>query len=253
MFNLKNCFRSYEGLDQAEQIKKIADELVAAGAEVVPSGSKGSFEVTFYIKNGFVFASLIKRTTGEAYYTIFDKDIYDEYLNGKGGITVLQKGTSKMVSRIRLYSGKRQEDLHRLVVKSDGDLKRLCMDVDHIYMNTFINTSEALRPSTKSENSRHKMISLENTLKLVANGEFSSKFLYDSAEDFTNTGYAYVLHKMLGIGTWEDVRGYNIDYINRYDVARADKLRKIGQWIRTNMSCNFANEGWYQAITAFCI
>lgn len=245
-----NHFRGYEGLSQTEQIDKLADELEAAGIEVVSPRSKGNFNTTHFVGDEYVFTKFINKMTGELHFTIFDRTIYDKYLVGRGGITVIAKGASR-AHRIRLYSAPIQCDLYRLVIEEFDQSLDNGLEVDHIFMNPFINTSEALRPCTHSENNGHKLCSLRRVLDEIARSREPYEFIYDPSVDFTNTGYAYVLHKMLGIGTWEDLRDYNIDYIKRNNASLTNLYSGLSAMVKADIDPKFANESWYRAITAF--
>lgn len=245
-----NHFRGYEGLSQTEQIDKLADELEAAGIEVVDPRSGRNFNTTHFVGAEYVFTKFINKMTGELHFTIFDRTIYDKYLVGRGSMTVIAKGTST-VHRIRLYSAPIQCDLYRLVIEEfDQSLDNGLM-VDHIFMNPFINTSEALRPCTPSQNTRHSKVHLSKVLDEIARSRKPYEFIYDPSVDFTNTGYTYVLHKMLGIGTWEDLRDYNIDYIKRNNASLTDLYSSLSVRVKADIDPKFANESWYRAITAF--
>lgn len=189
-----NHFRGYEGLSQTEQIDKLADELEAAGIEVVSPRFRKGFNITHFVGDEYVFTKFIKKTTGESYFTIFDRTIYDKYLVGRGGITVASGSTSP-IKWVRLYSAPIADELHRLTIKEFGQSLDNGLVVDHIFMNPFINTSEALRPCTHSQNKRHSLCSLRRVLDEIARSREPYEFIYDPSVDFTNTGYAYVLHK----------------------------------------------------------
>lgn len=245
-----NHFRGYEGLSQTEQIDKLADELEAAGIEVVSPRFRKGFNITHFVGDEYVFTKFIKKTTGESYFTIFDRTIYDKYLVGRGGITVASGSTSP-IKWVRLYSAPIADELHRLTIKEFGQSLDNGLVVDHIFMNPFINTSEALRPCTHSQNKRHSLCSLRRVLDEIARSREPYEFIYDPSVDFTNTGYAYVLHKMLGIGTWEDLRDYNIDYIKRNNASLTDLYSSLSAMVKADIDPKFANESWYRAITAF--
>lgn len=245
-----NHFRGYEDLSQTEQIDKLADELEAAGIEVVSPRFRKGFNITHFVGDEYVFTKFINKMTGESHFAIFDRTIYDKYLVERGGITVIAKGTSN-AHRVRLYSAPIQCDLHRLVVEEFDQSLDNRLVVDHIFMNRFINTSEALRPCTQSQNTRHNLYHLSKVLDEIARSRKPYEFIYDPSVDFTNTGYAYVLHKMLGIGTWEDLRDYNIDYIKRNNASLTDLYSNLSVRVKADIDPKFANESWYRAITAF--
>ena len=58
-----NHFRGYEGLSQTEQIDKLADELEAAGIEVVSPRFRKGFNITHFVGDEYVFTKFIKKTT----------------------------------------------------------------------------------------------------------------------------------------------------------------------------------------------
>lgn len=247
-----NHFRGYEGLSQTEQIDKLADELEAAGIEpvFVERRKSSNGDIAYFVGEEYVTAIIPYPDKKDFGCVLLDCNIYNKYLKDKRGSLSLVNQKSKYY-KVRLTSKGCQLPLHRLVVSETGYNCTSTVDVDHIFMNPFINTSESLRPCTQSQNTRHSLCSLRRALDEIARSRKPYEFIYDPSIDFTNTWYAYALHKMLGIGTWEDLRDYNIDYIKRNNASLTDLYSSLSVMFKDKIDPKFANESWYRAITAF--
>lgn len=248
-----NHFRGYEGLSQTEQIDKLADELEAAGIEpvIVERRNSNNGDMAYFVGEEYVTAIIPYPDKKDLGCVLLDCNIYNKYLKDRKGSLSLVIRRDKGY-KIRLQSaGYIIADLHRLVVSEAGHNLTSSVLVDHIFMNPLVNTLEALRPCTHSENKRHSKVHLSKALDEIARSREPYEFIYDPSVDFTNTGYAYVLHKMLGIGTWEDLRDYNIDYIKRNNASLTNLYSGLSAMVKADIDPKFANESWYRAITAF--
>lgn len=197
----------YKGFSTQKKIKEIQKEL-ESGCTLEKRITRGR-ELFFYIgeKTVFAVANLPPscrtdkggRKNG---WTIMDTNIYDKcFADGKGSLSFVRRnhGSYKAIAHLK---GNGQMPLHRLVMREEyGDEMLKDADVvDHKFMSALINTAEALRFATYSQNRQNSRRSHNRK------GEFA----YNPRVDFMDTWYVYVLHKMLGIGTWEDIQEYNI-------------------------------------------
>ena len=243
--DVRELFEGFEGCNQKTKIAKTCRILKSRGIGVVSSQNRVG-NIIRYISDEAVFITAPSRGEDGISFTIIDRDFYDRWLaNGNGSLSFNGKEGGDDY-RVIGYSmvGERQKALHRLVLMNAGiDITGLV--VDHRFMESRINTLEALRPATDSQNRRNTRfyfssarVSLpESVKKQVALGVSEEKiygmltdyalkehgeFAYNPLVDFTNTWYAYVLYKMLGICEFDDLKVYNIAYIESYepDVAR---------------------------------
>lgn len=247
-----NHFRGYEGLSQTEQIDKLADELEAAGIEpvFVERWRSNNGDMAYFVGEKYVVAIIPYPDKKDFGCVLLDYNIYNEYLKDRKGSLNLIIRRDKSY-KVRLFLRRSKIDLHRFVVAKAGHNLTSSVLVDHILMNPLINTSEALRPCTHSQNKKHSLCTLCRVLDEIARSREPYEFIYDPSVDFTNTWYTYALHKMLGIGTWEDLRDYNIDYIKRNNASLTNLYSSLSVAVRDYIDPKFANESWYRAITAF--
>lgn len=196
----------YKELSTQKKIEEIRKEL-ESGCILEKRITGGGRELSFYIGKNTVFAVATLpqscRTDEKDSidgWTIMDTKIYDKYFaDGSGSFSFVSKNKNY---KVKYLKGDWQESLHRLVMSEEyGDEMLKDADVvDHKFMSALINTAEALRFATYSQNRQNSRRSHNRK------GEFA----YNPRVDFTDTWYVYVLHKMLGIGTWEDIQEYNI-------------------------------------------
>lgn len=225
---------------QMEQIKVMRSFLESRGIDEVSIKKSRGISTDYYIGEDAVLA-IIKRSDGDEFPAVTDKAIYDEYLkDGKGSISynVRAKRGDRENYKLWYCSKQGQMELHRLVatkgvgqsLKEKGQyLTGKC--VDHKFHSPLINTSEALRICTDQQNAwnrdplsykRHVDAEL-NLEKMKAKGDFA----YNPLEDYTYTWYAYIIYKMTGDITEDNLRDYNREFICKHEPAKAKYYKSL--------------------------
>lgn len=234
--NVRELFVGFEGLDMTTQITGVCEELDKNKIEHIERQSRGRIR-EFYVGEDAVFTVIRKKGSPEELFGLMDRELYDEHFaEEKGSLSAVkrQKGDHKIIAQIP----GQQLALHQLVMQEAGcDLDEIDA-VDHKFGSPLINTREAVRAATRSQNRGNTRFlhgrvrgtkMLKDTLTPKDFDRFVDEekkkygeFAYNPLVDFTNTWYAYVLYKMLGICEFDDLKVYNIAYIESYepDVAR---------------------------------
>lgn len=197
---LKECTDKYGALNMEEEIIEEIQKDLERGGLLKEFRTSRRRKLLFYISKDTVFAVAPLPDKVKNGWTVMDRDIYDEnFADGRGSLSFVQRNDRhyRVVAHLK---GNGQIPLHRLVMRKKYDEMLKNSDVvDHEFMSTFINTKEALRFATYSQNCQNSRRSHNR------NGEFA----YNPDVDFTDTWYLYVLHKMLDMGTWKEVQEYN--------------------------------------------
>ena len=168
----------------------------------------------YYVGDDVVLALVLYPDKKTYIPVVVERRFYDAYLSdGNGSLCINGRKTNDFRVRISRHGFFTNIPLHRAVMKSmQQDIKDFC--VDHKYLCVWINTLDGLRVCTVKQNN--------NNRSNCKNVDASSEFAYDAGKDFTYTWYGYVLHKMLGICSWEELEEYNREYNNTY--ARGNKI-----------------------------
>lgn len=213
------CCENY--LEQVEIIRSCLEE---RGINLVSTSSSTGRSTDYYIGKDTVLA-LIELSYGERFPVVIDSSFFDKYLkDGKGSISLNYRNKKRKNYKFWYCSDREQMELHRLVMQDAGyDITGKI--VDHKFHSPLINTLEALRPCTAKQNAwnrdslsykgdKKKSLDLE---KMKERGEFA----YNPLEDYSVTWYAYVIHKLTGDITADELREYNRDLCMRSeDTAR---------------------------------
>lgn len=194
-------------------------------------------DIVFYIGGDAVFgvAPLPKGRGRYKSYILVDRSLYDNYFadNKKASFSFNSRNVG---DKVKVHTAEyKNMCLHRLVMEGAG-YKLDGKIVDHVVRNTLINTAGELRVCTGRENAKNrKFISrkLRNNLEdcqgdydrhkvdcarqVAKEQEEGGEFAYNPLNDFSNTWYALVLHRMLGRGTAEELKDYNRDFLFRHD------------------------------------
>lgn len=148
-----NLFRSFELLDESQQIHKVADMLENAGFTVLTRKSRKNLVNVIYTKPDvpYVFIVIYNPVQGYLGYTILDADIYQQVLADKPSrvlnYSIRHDGKYKVI----FSEDKTNKILHRFVF---SNLTR-SMAIDHKSHNISINTREMLAVSDNSSNMKN--------------------------------------------------------------------------------------------------
>lgn len=234
--NVRELFEGFECLDMTTQITGVCEELDKNKIERIERHFRKR-TLEFYMGENAVFALIPTSNRLERQFGLMDRELYDKYFaECKGSLSLVKR--EKGDYKIEAYIPGQQLTLHQLMMQEAGcDLDEIDA-VDHKFGSPLINTREAVRAATRSQNRGNTRFlhgrvrgtkMLKDTLTSKDFDRFVDKerakygeYAYDPLVDFTNTWYAYVLYKMLGICEFDDLKVYNIAYIERYepDVAR---------------------------------
>ncbi|MDE5909311.1 MAG: hypothetical protein K2H52_11310 [Lachnospiraceae bacterium] len=221
-----------------KQVDMMINILKDKGIEpVIRETNKG--RLAFCVDDEVVFGVGIL-PNGSISYTIFDRSIYDKYFADDENATFcFVSRTNSNDYKVRCFvEGYRDGiELHQLVLIEKG-VNLIGSNVDHKSCNAQLNISDMLRKANNSQNKRNSKFlgyGLKNKLKKdLKEGDYNrhkgdcarqveeeqregGEFAYDPLNDFSNTWYAFVLHKMLNRGTEEDLKDYNRDFIFNHD------------------------------------
>lgn len=202
----KDCF---------EQFEIMRSYLEKSDVNLVSTSSSTDRVIDYYIGKDAVLA-LVPLSCGEKFPVVIDRSFFEKYLkDGKGSISLNCRDKEGINYKFWCYFDGMQMELHRLVLQDAGhDIKGKI--VDHKFHSPLINTLEALRPCTAKQNAwnrKEKSLDLE---KMKERGEFA----YNPLEDYSVTWYAYVIHKLTGDITADELREYNRDICMRKDTTR---------------------------------
>lgn len=222
--------------NDAVRIVSVCKIMEEAGLEPVTRRT-GKGEVTYYVGDDFVFAV---RRTPEADkdfdFTIMDRKIYEKYIvNCDGTFCFNKKGSVyRPITSYTDSTGQRYSiPFHKLVLQEKAKKTGIKLKdvVDHRFSDARINTFEALRPVTRSENKGNTRYLHKKPDGVKYNGHKMraeeaeqakfGKYAYNPVYDFRETWYAYVLCRMLGVMSFNDVLEYNKRYWRKNEKALA--------------------------------
>lgn len=210
---------SLEGKDRTAQINALGDYLEECGISPIISKSSYGLKSAYFVGEEAVFAVVHKPSSDEPEFVLVDRDFYDTYLaDGKGTINLVRRD-GKTYFKAMLSRDKVKVALHRKVLEFAGHDLSEDKQVDHIAHNTMINTRDFLRPCTGSQNVQNRATSKKRAEDMTGDvlaTDYMSDFSYNPVLDFTDTWYAVVLYKMVGL-SGEEMCDYNRDYMMRHN------------------------------------
>lgn len=203
--NAKAIFNELEGMSDREAtvnvMIKLEKFLIDAGCEYLGERTSRRDYINLHYLSGdgkYVTTFIIKdRSICEA--CIYDADVYEEYL-AEGGrvISLIRRDGNKGWEPVLWFKGKFRK-MHRLA------FGEVCMDwkpgdreVDHIYHTHRCSIRETLRTCEGWQNRINKPSKCEVEIG-DSLGIAYDDFNYKPLQDFSETWYALILWKMLGI------------------------------------------------------
>jgi len=149
--------KKFEGIEVNKQIAKMEALAVEHGfSKEVHISRNSKIESTFYYSNNSDKVLVITRHPAyeKPFYTVIDKDVYEEYFKGTNRAVSLKTKKNKKNEIIRIvpnYNVAGNYPVHHLCMQpEEGE------EIDHITHNLFINTKDTLRKCVASENSMNK-------------------------------------------------------------------------------------------------
>lgn len=215
----QEILKEFEGIDFDAKVIKLVHILNERKINHEWRESCHGRRTEYYVGDEVVLALVLYPDKKTYIPVVVERWFYDTYLSdGNGSLCI--NGRKKNDYRVRISRNGvfGSIPLHRAVMQKSikeftkQDNKEIC--VDHKYHCVWINTSDGLRLCTVEQNNNNR-----SNCKTV---DASNEFAYDAGKDFTYTWYGYVLHKMLGMCTWEELEEYNRTYNNTH--TRGNKI-----------------------------
>lgn len=172
---------------EQDKIKKVENYL-SGRCTIEIATTRRSRRIKYYVGEKEVFAvAPLPKNAGNG-YTLMDREIYDKcFADGRGSLSFVRRNheSYKVIAHLK---GNGQIPLHRLVMREKyGDEMLKGADVvDHKFMSTLINTAEALRFATYSQNRQNSRRSRN----------LEGEFAYNPRTDLTDTWDNYVMSRM---------------------------------------------------------
>ena len=209
-------YKKYELLEGNNRYAKLIHDLNNGGIKSEVVYTYKHREITYFLEKDTALAILCLPGNDILSFVMIDRSFYDKYLvNGKGSFSFVQRNAGDY--KVIIYHNGIQDSLHRFILKREELLKEAQV-VDHKFHSPLINTLESIRACSHQQNRINSRDTCrEGRTTYEEERKNYGEFAYNPLKDYRETWYAYILYKMLHIGTESDLDEYNKDYICRND------------------------------------